>query len=176
VGQILSERIQGFEFRADGRGVTCHPGDLKAFLDEIVPAIGMTLVPSTSDFPNPCVSEAHGQGIAVIAESHVWVGVVGSEGTCIAFSCRRFDPEVVLSVLRNRFGGRWRSRFWVERSRQEDEMKPYILNKTLLGLRIVVHRRAGLVENCNTDGIKHRGEADALDPRWHKCRWCWPKE
>jgi hypothetical protein len=55
-------------------------------------------------------------------------------------------------------------------------MKPYILNKTWFGLRVVVHRRAGLSERCNTDDIKRRGEADGLDPRWHKCRWCWPAE
>ena len=48
----------------------------------------------------------------------------------------------------------------------------YILNKTWLGLRVVVHDRHNLTERCNTDQIKRRGEARELNLRWRKCRWC----
>ena len=58
----------------------------------------------------------------------------------------------------------------------EAAMKPYIVDMTWLGLRVIVHRRATLTEECATDDILRRGEADELNPRWHKCRWCWPAE
>jgi len=173
VGQIPSHPITGYEFRADGSGITCHPGALGRFLDEIVPAIGMTLV------AGPFVSEPHGQGIVIIAESHVFVQVESSDAICIVFSCKPFDQSVILSLLHRIFGGTWCSRWNTERS-QEAEMKPYILNRTWLGLRVVVHRRASLAEGCNVDWARQaprrqaEAEADELDPRWHKCRWCWP--
>lgn len=181
VTEILSQPVHGYQFRADGTGITCHPGDLKHFLDEVVPAIGMTLIPPTDDQPNPMVSESHGQAIAIIAESHVYIWAQGPEAICIVFSCRAFEPSTVLALLHRRFGGTWRSRWSVERSR-EAEVKPYILNRSWLGLRVIVHRRATLTERCNVDWARQaprrqaESEADELDPRWHKCPWCWPAE
>jgi len=123
VGQIPSQPIRGYQLRVDGSGVTCHPGDLKHFLDEVVPAIGMTLIPPTDDQPNPMVSEPHGQAIAIIAESHVYIWVQGSEAICIVFSCRAFEPSIVLALLCQRFGGTWRSRWSAERSQEAKARK-----------------------------------------------------
>ena len=138
MGQILSQPIKGYQFRADGTGVTCHPGDLAAFLDEIVPAIGMTLV------DGPFVSERHGQGIVIVAESHVWVGVVGSDAIAIVFSCCLFDRWTVLALLAQHFGGHWRSRYWVDRSCPPVEPKRSLLQAMIsrtLGARS--HRSGG---------------------------------
>jgi hypothetical protein len=64
----------------------------------------------------PYVSEAHGQGIVIIAESHVFIQVQGSEATCILFSCRSFSWAIVHVLLRDTFGGHWVTRYEVERS------------------------------------------------------------
>ena len=108
--------ICGFQLRADGHGVTVRSGDMMRFLKEVVPAIGMTLLPETPDFTNPSVSEGHGQGIAVIAESHIWIGVEGSDATCIVFSCRPFSKLIVHAMLRQTFGGQWVTRYELQRS------------------------------------------------------------
>jgi hypothetical protein len=80
------------------------------FLQEVVPAIGMTTI------AGPYVSEAHGQGIVIIAESHVWIGVEGSNAVAILFSCRSFSWAIVHVLLRDTFGGHWVTRYEVERS------------------------------------------------------------
>jgi len=107
---VGNNRPTGYQLRCDGHGVTCHPGAIHCFLSEIVPAIDMTII------DGPYVSEAHGQGIVIVAESHVWVGVQGSAAICVVFSCRPFSPLIVRAVLKQAFGGHWVTRWTVERS------------------------------------------------------------
>lgn len=110
VGQIPSHPITGHQFRADGSGVTCHSGDIARFLLRATEVTGLTII------AGPFVSEAHGQGIVIIAESHIWCGVQGADAIAIVFSCKRFDETGILEALRDIFGGTWRSRWSVGRS------------------------------------------------------------
>lgn len=113
--ESLGNAPTGYQLRADGAGITCHIGALRQFLYRAVEVTGLTLIPPTRDCPNPMVSEAHGQGMALIAESHIWVGVHGPTATVVVFSCRPFSWARILRVAEETFGGTWRVLYGLER-------------------------------------------------------------
>ena len=107
--------IRGYQLWLNGEGVRCRPGDIRHFLLAAVDATGLHLI-DTPGKANPTVNEAHGMGMALIAESHIFVQVRGAQAVVVCFSCRPFRWAAILRVARDTFGGQWKSTYACERS------------------------------------------------------------
>ncbi|OGS01171.1 MAG: hypothetical protein A2V88_08805 [Elusimicrobia bacterium RBG_16_66_12] len=99
--------IRGYHLLLDGRDVICHAGDIERWLREAVRITGLTPIAELID-------EAHGQGIIVIAESHVSLEVRGSVAFADIFSCDALGWWHRLRARRlseRIFGGMWQTRY-----------------------------------------------------------------
>jgi hypothetical protein len=98
--------VTGYHLIANGADVSCRPGDIARFL------LRARLLTGLHKIAPPLISEAHGQGLVLIAESHICIAIHGSQGYADIFSCRPFRTRPILALLEQVFGGRWRSGYF----------------------------------------------------------------
>jgi len=98
--------VTGYHLIANGAGVTCRPGDIARFL------LRARLLTGLHKIAPPLISEAHGQGLVLIAESHISIAIHGGRGYADVFSCQPFPTKAAIAALKGIFGGRWRSGYF----------------------------------------------------------------